>query len=93
MVFLKELLELNEANVDPILTKIHDAVTSMGVKAKLEDIRAIFVGGSSAGMTKVIDQLEERGFDSAGTFADNTEFFKKCKVTKTDYDKLVKASL
>lgn len=57
------------------------------------DVRALFIGGDSKGMSKLLDQMEAIGFDSGGAWEENAEFFKKkLRLSKEDYMVLVKAS-
>jgi hypothetical protein len=82
--------DLNEAKVDveAVLSKIQQS-TNGSARA----VRALFLGGSAAGMDTYLAKLEKDGYDSGGDWEENKAWFKKHRVTKSEYNALVKASL
>ena len=86
----KEVVDLNEATeeqIDAILTKIKSKTGgSFGV------VSAYWTGGDAKGLEAYIDKLEKSGFDTAGAWSENQEWFKKNDITKAEYMALVKYS-
>jgi len=77
-----------EIDIDDVLEKI---TKGTGISARAA--KAIFLGGSSADMADALDELEnEYGYDSAGAWEENKEFFKGLDISRVEYQALVDAS-
>jgi hypothetical protein len=87
---------LNEGTVvDAVLDKMVAAArTNLELAVSKRDMRALFIGGDSPNMRGLLNKLVDKGYDeSATSYEENAEFFKKLDLKKSEYNILVKASL
>jgi len=75
------------STLDAILAKLVN--TTGGTP---EQVRAMFVGGDVPGFSSYIKALEASGYQSAGDFVDNVEWFHERGLTHDEFMVLVRAS-
>jgi hypothetical protein len=81
--------EILEEGVSEIVAKI---AKSAGIPH--ESAHVIFVGGDHPKHSpRYLEKLVKDGYDDAGAWVENKDWFKKHGVSKTEFNQLVKASL
>lgn len=78
-----------------LLDKMSDsAAKNLNIHASVDDFRALFVGGDSKGMRKLLQALVDAGYDEmGGSYEDNKLIFSKLGLSKADFEFLVARSL
>ena len=93
---LRAMYEEEDLDDDLLTEGVHEIVAKIAKSTGIphEAAHVIFVGGDHPKMKPAhLEKLEKDGYDSAGAWVENKDWFKKHNVSKTEFNQLVKASL